>query len=64
MATFLSITTEPLREAEQPQPQRKKNKKKSVESRDIRSKFQSRSTERQASHDGKFAAIDSKQILN
>ena len=64
MATFLSITNEPLREVEQPQPQRKKNKKKSVESRDIRSKFQSRATERQASHDGKFVTIDSKQILN
>ena len=35
------------------QPQRKKNKKKTVESRDIWLIFLSRSTERQARHDGK-----------
>ena len=34
MGTFLSITNEPLREAESPQTQRK-NKKKTVESWDI-----------------------------
>ena len=45
MGTFLSITNEPLREAEPPQPQRKKYKKKTVESRDIRLIFLSRSTE-------------------
>ena len=42
------------------QPQRKKNKKKTVESRDIRLMFLSKSRERQAGHDGKFLlSIDS-----
>ena len=39
------------------QPQRKKNKKKTVESRDIRP-FLSRSRERQVGHDGKTIVID------
>ena len=39
-------------------PKEKKNKKKAVESRDIRLMFLSRSTERQAGHDGKTVAID------
>ena len=56
MGTFLSVTNEPLREAEPPQPQRKKNKKKTVELRDIRL-FLSRSTERQTGHDGKIVVI-------
>ena len=46
MGAFLSITNETLREAELPQPQRKINKKKTIESRDIRLLFLSRSTER------------------
>ena len=37
---------------------RKKNEKKTVESRDIRLIFLSRSTERQAGHNGKTVAID------
>ena len=37
---------------------RKKNKKKTVESRDIWLIFLSRSTERQAGHNGKTVAID------
>ena len=40
------------------QPQRKKNKKKTVESREIRLMFLSRSTERQVGHDGKSVVID------
>ena len=57
MGTFLSITNEKLREAEPPQPQRKKNKKKTVKSRDIRL-FLSRSTERRACHDRETVVID------
>ena len=38
-------------------PPKKKNKKKTVESRDIRLMFLSKSTERQAGHDGKTVAI-------
>ena len=43
------------------QPQRKKNKKKTVESTDVWRMFLSRSTERQAGHDGKTFVIDSKK---
>ena len=41
------------------QPQGKKNKEDTVESRDIRLMFLLRSTERQAGHDGKTVVIDS-----
>ena len=58
MGTFPSITNEPLSEAEPPQPQRKKNKEKVVELRDIQL-FLSGSAERQAGHDGKTVVIDS-----
>ena len=40
------------------QLQGKKNKEKTVESRDIRLMFLSRLTERQAGHDGKTVVID------
>ena len=40
------------------QPQRKRNKKKTVESRDVRLIFLSRSTEREAGHDGTTFFID------
>ena len=40
-----------------PQPQRKKNKTK-IQSRDFWLMFLSRSTERQAGHDGKTVVID------
>ena len=57
MGIFLSVTDEPLKEAEPPQPQRKKNNKKTEESRDILI-FLLRSTVRQANHDGKTVVID------
>ena len=63
MRTFLSITNEPLGEAKPPQtppppPKKKKNKKKTDELRDIRLMFLSRSTEKQAGHNGETVAID------
>ena len=58
IGTFFSITNELLREAKPPQPQRKKNEKETVESGDIQLMFLSRSTERQAGHDGETVVID------
>ena len=40
------------------QPRRKKNKKKTVESRDIRLMFLSKPADRKAGHDGKTVVID------
>ena len=53
MGTFLSIMNEPLREAEPPQPPKKKNKRNTIESRNIQLMFLSRSTKRPAVHDEK-----------
>ena len=46
------------------QPQRKKNKKKTVESRDIRLMFLLRSTERQAGHDQKTVKKNFLRVFN